>query len=402
MDALSTLKTQPSESWNKFDMGLQNENIINSKYLFYNDEIEETKDDTEFKRKDAYFQTEILNNKIRQRTKRKKVRRKKYGKKNVWNSSKSEKDYIGQPEKKKRTKIKKNNSDRRESYNDWPMTSVMHSMLDFLTNPGDFFENMQSSYAGGQPDHSFGGGGGYKGVGGTSVSGGYSGGGEGTPSNGAGGIFDGLGGILGDTSLSRKDFVIELTTWFRRAVWFLAFTSATTVNPGLFAVAAVLALVFELVYNVTNARMYWDNAIGYDNVDHVDKGNIDYVDSYNKADYDYEQVEYAYQDFPTKIYPMSRNIQISSNKRNFYRPWALMPLARNLKLHPSRRFIGSSTLMNISPNKYRHNLRSEIPFNLRRSGVEFEEQKPIENQNNRPNPLNWRYVLGLPPWFLKE
>ena len=146
MDALSTIKTQPSESWNKFDMGLQNENIINSKYLFYNDEIEETKDDTEFKRKDAYFQTEILNNKIRQRTKRKKVRRKKYGKKNVWNSSKSEKDYIGQPEKKKRTKIKKNNSDRRESYNDWPMTSVMHSMLDFLTNPGDFFENMQSSY----------------------------------------------------------------------------------------------------------------------------------------------------------------------------------------------------------------------------------------------------------------
>jgi len=174
------------------------------------------------------------------------------------------------------------------------------------------------------------------------------------------------------------------------------------VNPGLFAVAAVLALVFELVYNVTNARMYWDNAIGYDNVDHVDKGNIDYVDSYNKADYDYEQVEYAYQDFPTKIYPMSRNIQISSNKRNFYRPWALMPLARNLKLHPSRRFIGSSTLMNISPNKYRHNLRGEIPFNLQRSGVEFEEQKPIENQNNRPNPLNWRYLLGLPPWFLKE
>ena len=68
-----------------------------------------------------------------------------------------------------------------------------------------------------------------------------------------------------------NDFVIELTTWFRRAIWFLAFTSATTLSPGLFLVAAALGLVFELVYNITNARRYWDTVVGYDG---HDKGNI--------------------------------------------------------------------------------------------------------------------------------
>ena len=51
--------------------------------------------------------------------------------------------------------------------------------------------------------------------------------------------------------------MIELTTWFRSAIWFLAFTSATTLSPGWFLVAAALGLVFELVYNITNARTLW-------------------------------------------------------------------------------------------------------------------------------------------------
>ena len=55
-----------------------------------------------------------------------------------------------------------------------------------------------------------------------------------------------------------QDFVIELTTWFRRAIWFLGFTAAITASAPLFLLTAGLALVFELVYNVTNARMYWD------------------------------------------------------------------------------------------------------------------------------------------------
>ena len=55
-----------------------------------------------------------------------------------------------------------------------------------------------------------------------------------------------------------QDFVLELTTWFRRAIWFLGFTAATTASVPLFLVTAALAAVFELVYNVTNARAYWE------------------------------------------------------------------------------------------------------------------------------------------------
>ena len=55
-----------------------------------------------------------------------------------------------------------------------------------------------------------------------------------------------------------QDFVLELTTWFRRVIWFLGFTAATTASVPLFLVTAALAAVFELVYNVTNARAYWE------------------------------------------------------------------------------------------------------------------------------------------------
>ena len=77
----------------------------------------------------------------------------------------------------------------------------MHSMLDFISNPGDYFYNFQSSYAGGEGDETFGGGGGYNGG-----SSGYSGGGGGASASNATApdILDGLNGIIGDTTLSRK------------------------------------------------------------------------------------------------------------------------------------------------------------------------------------------------------
>ena len=51
--------------------------------------------------------------------------------------------------------------------------------------------------------------------------------------------------------------MIELTTWFRRVIWFLGFTAATTASIPLFLLTGALALAFEVVYSVTNARMYW-------------------------------------------------------------------------------------------------------------------------------------------------
>ena len=77
-----------------------------------------------------------------------------------------------------------------------------------------------------------------------------------------------------------QDFIIELTTWFRRTIWFLGFTAALTASAPLFLLTAVLAAVFELVYNVTNARAYWDSVseYGYGASEHSDDiGNIDYI-----------------------------------------------------------------------------------------------------------------------------
>ena len=53
--------------------------------------------------------------------------------------------------------------------------------------------------------------------------------------------------------------MIELTTWFRRAIWFLGFTAVTTASIPLFLLTGALALVFEIAYSVTNARMYWQH-----------------------------------------------------------------------------------------------------------------------------------------------
>ena len=52
--------------------------------------------------------------------------------------------------------------------------------------------------------------------------------------------------------------------------------------------------MFELVYNITNARRYWDTMVGYDGhdkgYDGHDKGNINYVDDYDKNDKDYDKI----------------------------------------------------------------------------------------------------------------
>ena len=96
-----------------------------------------------------------------------------------------------------------------------------------------------------------------------------------------------------------QDFVIELTTWFRRVIWFLGFTAATTASIPLFLLTGALAPVFEVVYSVTNARMYWQQEAedmylygGFSGesitffqlnfkfffLDHSDVGNINFVD----------------------------------------------------------------------------------------------------------------------------
>ena len=92
--------------------------------------------------------------------------------------------------------------------------------------------------------------------------------------------------------------MIELTTWFRRVIWFLGFTAATTASIPLFLLTGALALVFEVVYSVTNARMYWQQEAedmylygGFSGetiyflqlnfkffLDHSDVGNINFVD----------------------------------------------------------------------------------------------------------------------------
>ena len=143
------------------------------------------------------------------KSKRRKIKANKYRKKRPRKEEEEtelEKKYIGQPDKNKtRKKWKRKNkiAGRRDSNADWPMVSVMHSMLDFLSNPGDYFSNFQSSYAGGDGDETFGGGAGYNGGGGGGSV--YNGVGGASASNAAApGILDGLNGIIGDTTLSRK------------------------------------------------------------------------------------------------------------------------------------------------------------------------------------------------------
>jgi hypothetical protein len=208
----------PFPSWNDFGLQNKNRNLIDrdSKFLFHY----EDSDYEELK----YFPTDEYENSLNTeeespyekysqepKSKRRRIKTNKYRKKRPKKEdteTEPEKKYIGQPDnnrnRKKRKRKKKKNSGRRESNADWPMVSVMHSMLDFLSNPGDYFSNLQSSYAGGEGDASFGEGGEYNGGGGGGS--GYSGGGGGASASNAAapGILDGLNGIIGDTTLSRK------------------------------------------------------------------------------------------------------------------------------------------------------------------------------------------------------
>ena len=128
-----------------------------------------------------------------------------------------ETDYIGKPRNKlKRKKIRRKKVGRRKSSQERPMFSIMHSMLDFLSKPGDFFSNLKSMYAGGEVSGYKGGseskytesGNKYKGTG-SSYNGNankYKGGGGNTASSNSptSGILAGLSSVVGDTTLSRK------------------------------------------------------------------------------------------------------------------------------------------------------------------------------------------------------
>ena len=69
-------------------------------------------------------------------------------------------------------------------------------------------------------------------------------------------IFNNAGS---DLSLSRKDFLRELTTWFRRSIWFLIFAGAYTTSPTLLGLAVstmfvYMYLLFQIVTPATNSN----------------------------------------------------------------------------------------------------------------------------------------------------
>ena len=62
-----------------------------------------------------------------------------------------------------------------------------------------------------------------------------------------------------DLSLSRKDFLRELTTWFRRSIWFLIFAGAYTTSPTLLGLAVstmfvYMYLFFQIATAATNSN----------------------------------------------------------------------------------------------------------------------------------------------------
>ena len=128
----------------------------------------------------------------------------------------------------------------------------------------------------------------------------------------------------------------------------------------------MIALVFETVYNVTNARMYWESV--YAMHDGYDKGNIDYAyGGYSKVDEDYED-----------YLPLKRKQLESYNG-----------LHRKQALPDYTDYIYYSDY-------------SDSDNSWRRSGDERDEENHgLEEEVNISYKRDWRYVLGLPPWFLK-
>ena len=159
----------------------------------------------------------------------------------------------------------------------------------------------------------------------------------------------------------------------RRVVWFLGFTAAYLASPALFFTAALIAVVFETVYNVTNARMYWESV--YPTHDGYDKGNIDYVyGGYDKVDKEYEDYE-DYEDY----LPLKRKRLESFNG-----------LHRKQALPDYTDYIYYSDYSDYSDKSWR------------RSGEgKYEGKDDLEEKVSSSYKKDWRYVLGLPPWFLK-
>ena len=108
---------------------------------------------------------------------------------------------------------------------------------------------------------------------------------------------------------------------------------------------AVLAAVFELIYNVTNARAYWESVSEYGLSEHSDDiGNIDYI---NRLD------------LTTPTYHHYRTVAVPQQTFSYNSPY--------------------------------------IPGAGRRLNTESSEIKPssVKNKGNYRDSLN--YLLGLPP-----
>ena len=113
--------------------------------------------------------------------------------------------------------------------------------------------------------------------------------------------------------------------------------------------------------------MYWESV--YAVHDGYDKGNIDYV--YDKVGEDYAD----YEDY--------------------------LPLKRK----QSERYNGlkrKQTLPDYTDYIYYSDYYDDSDKSWRRSGGEKDEEKDdLEEKVNSSYKRDWRYVLGLPPWFLK-
>ena len=111
--------------------------------------------------------------------------------------------------------------------------------------------------------------------------------------------------------------------------------------------------------------MYWESV--YAVHDGYDKGNLDYV--YDKADEDYEDYE-DYSDY--------------------------LPLKTKTRYKGLHR---KQTLPDYTDYIY-YSDYSDSDNSWRRSG-EKEKKEDLDEKVNSSYKRDWRYVFGLPPWFLK-
>ena len=139
-------------------------------------------------------------------------------------------------------------------------------------------------------------------------------------------------------------------------------TAAILASPGLFITAAILGVIFETVYNVTNARRYWQQVYGQQG---YDRGNLDYA-SWSASKVGEE--EYEYKDY-VQYYPVA-------TKQGGLYGGSVVSYGG-----VSRPSLGGS--------------RPSLAWD--RTGLEEEEEEEEEEGYVK----DWRYVLGLPPWFLR-